>query len=54
MSIALESGVRDIFLPHLSVRRKEIYRRFSFSSAYPIIPHPRCQENFRLMKVIFI
>jgi hypothetical protein len=54
MSIALESGVGDIFLPRLSVRRKEIYGRFSSISAYPITPHPQCQENFSAMKITFI
>jgi len=54
MSILPKNGVRDIFLPHLSVSRKEIYRRFSSSSTYHITPHPPCQGNFSLMKVIFI
>lgn len=46
MSIALESGVGDIFFPHLSVRRKEIYRRFSSRSIYPITPHPPVSRKF--------
>jgi hypothetical protein len=54
MSVPLENGVRDIFLLHLAVGRKGFYRRFSSSSAYHITPHSPCQENFSLMKIIFI
>ena len=54
MSIPLENGAGDIFLPHLSVSRKGIYRRFSSCLINPITAHPPCQGNFSLMKVIFI
>jgi hypothetical protein len=54
MSIPLENGVGDIFLPHLSVSRKGIYRRFFSSSIYHITAPFPCQENFSLMKIIFI
>jgi hypothetical protein len=45
---------RDIFPPLLGVSRKRIYGRLPLQLAYPITPHPRCQEIFSLMKVIFI
>jgi hypothetical protein len=54
MSVPLENGVRDIFLPHLAVSGKGFYRRFSSSSIYHITAPFPCQENFSLMKIIFI
>jgi hypothetical protein len=50
MSFPLGKGVGDIFLPHLSVGRKGISRRFSSSSAYHITPRLSCQEVFSQMK----